>query len=130
MILDELACFNTWSERFNYLIERSEEHNHLPADERTPQNRIDGCTSTTYLKVTLDKQSHILIDSYSNASIPFALTCLLRDIYNGLSINQVRELSTWYSRPIGDNPTPLIDALTPARSIAFLNMIKKISLYL
>lgn len=129
MILDELAIIHTWGERFNYLMVLSEESILLPPEERTSDNRIDGCTSATYLKVSIDTHSRIFIESYSNASIPYALTYLLREVYNGLTKEQAVALGNWYARPIGDNPTPIIEALTPLRSLAFINMIKRITIF-
>ena len=87
-ILEDLAFFDDWEERYSYIIDLGKE---LPAmDEalRTPERLVKGCQSNVWIDVRVDgDQLSFLVDS--DAVIVRGLLVLVMAAYNGKSTSEI-----------------------------------------
>jgi sulfur transfer protein SufE len=118
--IEELGMFDTWTDKFNLLIENfAFQSRELPED--LLRFRIAGCQSRTYFKAE-NMNGYISISGWSNSSIMAGLIVCLKKIFNGIP---VRELS---ENPIDFHvQSGLIDNLTPMRKAAVMEMTGRIS---
>jgi len=88
-ILDDLAFFDDWEERYKYIIELGRE---LPAfDEalQTPARLVKGCQSNVWLDVELRDDS-LYFRVTSDAIIVRGLLALVMAAYNNRTAAQIR----------------------------------------
>lgn len=122
-IVDEFVIFDDWMDRYNYLIELS---NELPViDEKKKNNDylIRGCQS----KVWLDAQyqdGKIIYTADSDAIITKGIIALLIRVLSGRTPQEIMNAKLEFIDQIG-----LKQNLSPTRANGLLSMIKQMRLY-
>ncbi len=65
-LLDELALFQDWTERYEYVISLGKQLPPMPEDLKTPERLIEGCQSQVWLEASCNNgRVHYLADSDS-----------------------------------------------------------------
>ena len=83
-ILDDLAFFDSWEERYKYIIDLGKALPAFPVELQTPERLVKGCQSNVWLEVTGDKNEiEFLVDS--DAVIVKGLLVLVIAAYNSKS---------------------------------------------
>lgn len=80
-ILDDLAFFDSWEERYKYIIDLGKELPAFPAELQTPERLVKGCQSNVWLEIEGNKEKlSFLVDS--DAVIVKGLLVLVLAAYN------------------------------------------------
>lgn len=83
-ILDDLAFFDSWEERYKYIIDLGKALEPFPAELQTPDRLVKGCQSNVWLEISGDKE-HIQFLVDSDAVIVKGLLVLVLAAYNNKS---------------------------------------------
>ena len=119
----DMAMFDSWSGRFNYLISLSEE---LPAEfpEYLLEYRIVGCQSKTCFLPSM-QEGLLYITGWSNSAVMGGIIVAMTAIFNFTSRKEFQAADIDFHTKSG-----LIDNLTPMRRSAVEEMIRRISVLL
>lgn len=83
-ILDDLAFFDSWEERYKYIIDLGKALPAFPEELHTPERLVKGCQSNVWLEIAGDKDNiEFLVDS--DAVIVKGLLVLVLAAYNNKS---------------------------------------------
>ncbi len=87
-ILDDLAFFDSWEERYKYIIDLGKALPAFPQELQTPDRLVKGCQSNVWLEIAGDKDRiEFLVDS--DAVIVKGLLVLVLAAYNNKSAQQI-----------------------------------------
>lgn len=87
-ILDDLAFFDSWEERYKYIIDLGKALPPFPAELQTPDRLVKGCQSNVWLEIGGDNQRiEFLVDS--DAVIVKGLLVLVLAAYNNKSPQEI-----------------------------------------
>lgn len=110
----------SWQERFQYLIEIGYELPEMPEHLKTPSMLIKSCLSSTFFHVSAPG-GKIHIEGWSNAAIPSGLIMMLKNIFEGSTLEEIKETDISFLMQ-----TNLRDNLTGQRKAALDEMINRI----
>jgi len=122
-IIQEFEVFNDWLDKYNFLIELS---NNLPViDEkfRTSEHLIDGCQSKVWLRGEMEG-SRLIFTADSDAIITKGIVSLLIRVLSGREPQEIMDADLYFIDRIG-----LKANLSPTRSNGLLSMLKQMKLY-
>lgn len=122
-IVEEYTEIEDWMDRYQMLIDLGEELPALNADERTPQNLIDGCQSRVWL-VCDEKDGRLYFRGESDALIVKGLVALLLSVVTNHTPQEILDADLYFIPRIG-----LSEHLSPTRSNGLLAMVKQIKMY-
>lgn len=80
-IVDDLAFFDDWEQRYQYIIDLGKHLPGLPEQERTPDRLVKGCQSNVWL-VARKQGGHYKFDVDSDAVIVQGLLALVLAAYD------------------------------------------------
>ena len=87
-ILEDLAFFDSWEERYKYIIDLGKALPAFPAELQTPERLVKGCQSNVWLEIAGDKDKiEFLVDS--DAVIVKGLLVLVLAAYNAKSPQEI-----------------------------------------
>lgn len=87
-ILEDLDFFDSWEERYKYIIDLGKALPPFPAELHTPERLVKGCQSNVWLEIAGDKQNiQFLVDS--DAVIVKGLLVLVIAAYNNKSPQEI-----------------------------------------
>lgn len=87
-ILEDLAFFDSWEERYKYIIDLGKELPPFPAELQTPERLVKGCQSNVWLEINGDREKlSFLVDS--DAVIVKGLLVLVLAAYNDKSPKEI-----------------------------------------
>ena len=122
-IIEEFQVFEDWMDKYNYLIELSNELTALPEQNRTNVNLIEGCQSKVWLVAEYrDGLLHFTADS--DAIITKGIVALLIRVLSGRPPEEIKDAPLFFIDEIG-----LKDHLSPTRANGLLAMVKQMKLY-
>ena len=122
-IIKEFEIFDDWMDKYNYLIELS---NNLPLIDpkyKTKDYLISGCQSRVWLYAEYEN-GIINFTADSNAIITKGIIALLIRIFSGRKPEEIMNVDLYFIDKIG-----LRQNLSPTRSNGLLAFIKQIKLY-
>lgn len=122
-IIDEFVVFDDWMDRYNYLIELS---NDLPEIDPKMKNNdylIRGCQSKVWLNAEF-KNGKIIYTADSDAIITKGIIALLIRVLSNRTPKEIMDTSLDFIDKIG-----LRENLSPTRANGLLSMIKQMKLY-
>ncbi len=122
-IIDEFLIFEDWMDKYNYLIEVSNELPKIDDGRKTQDNLISGCQSNVWLEPEF-KDGRIFFKADSDALITKGLIALLIKVLNGREPQEIIDADLYFIDKIG-----LKENLSPTRSNGLLSMIKQMKLY-
>lgn len=121
-IIEEFTLFDTWDEKYEYIIDMGKKLKPLAPEHKKDENKIKGCQSTVWM-VSEYKDGRVYYYADSDAVIVKGLVSML-----------IRVLSGHTPQEIIDAPLGFIDAigmkqhLAPTRSNGLLSMVKQMKL--
>ncbi len=122
-IIDEFSMFDSWEERYEYLIELGKSLEPIDEIYKTDENLIKGCQSKVWLQAEM-KDGKIYFKADSDAILPKGIAALLVRMFSGQSPQDIMNAQTDFIQEIG-----LQEFLSPTRANGLLAMIKQIKLY-
>jgi cysteine desulfuration protein SufE len=81
-IVEEFALFDSWLERYEYIIELGRKLSGIAPEKRTPEYRVRGCQSQVWFDARRE-DGRIVFEADSDAMIVRGLIALLLRVYSG-----------------------------------------------
>ncbi|GGX45996.1 cysteine desufuration protein SufE [Tateyamaria omphalii] len=122
-IVEDFEFLEDWEDRYRYVIEQGKAMEPLPDALKVPATKVDGCASQVWLHPQIEN-GVFRFDGDSDAMIVKGLIAVLRRLYNGLPVAQVRAVDARAEMArLGLN-----DHLSAQRSNGLRAMIERIQL--
>jgi cysteine desulfuration protein SufE len=120
-IVDTLAFFDSWEERYKYIIELGKELDALEDEHRTEQNLIRGCQSQVWLIHTVE-QGKLRFRADSDAFIVKGLLGVVLAAYNDKTPAEVLafDIESYFEQ------LNLVQHLSATRGNGLKSMVKRI----
>lgn len=122
-IIREFEIFDDWLDKYEYLIELSNNLPLIKPEYKTNEYLINGCQSKVWLRADFD-QNKILFTADSDAVITKGIIALLIRVLSDRDPIDIIDTDLYCIDRIG-----LRENLSPTRSNGLLAMIKKMKLY-
>lgn len=122
-IIEEFSWFETWEEKYEYIIELGKKLPPLAEHHKMEQNRIKGCQSTVWL-VANYQNGLVFYEADSDSVIVKGLISMLIRVLSGHSPNDILQARLDFISEIG-----MMTHLAQTRSNGLLSMIKQIKNY-
>ncbi len=106
-------------QRYEQLILYGQKLPPFPPEDKIPENKVSGCVSQVYVTARLDEQGKVQFAGDSDALISKGFVGLLVTALNGLSPEEVVQISPDFIQETG-----LVASLTPSRANGFMNVFK------
>ena len=119
-ISQEFEIFDTWMEKYEYLIDLGKQLEKFPDEWKTEDNKIHGCQSSVWFKTGLENNL-FTCSAVSDSAIVSGLIALLMRIYNNKNPRDIVETEPSFISLIG-----LSEHLSTTRNNGLNLMIKKI----
>ncbi len=120
-IIDALGFFDTWEERYKYIIDLGKELPPMAPEKKDEQHLVRGCQSQVWIDVARDGDRWWFFAD-SDAFIVKGLLGVVLAAYNGKTTNEVRsfDIESYFSS-LG-----LLSHLSPTRGNGLRAMVKRI----
>ena len=89
-IVDTLSFFDSWEDRYKYIIDLGRELPELAAEQRTEDNLVRGCQSQVWLG-SRREGDRLYFDADSDAFIVKGLLAVVLAAYNGKRADEIRD---------------------------------------
>ena len=122
-IVDAFSLFDTWEEKYEYIIDLGKQLTPLDEKYKKPENIIKGCQSTVWL-VTDYANGKIFYKADSDAVIVKGLISMLVKVLSGHTPDEILDAKLDFIREIG-----MMNHLAQTRSNGLLAMIKQMKNY-
>lgn len=119
-IFQEFEIFDTWMEKYEYLIDLGKQLENFPDEWKTEDNKIHGCQSSVWFKTGLENNL-FTCSAVSDSAIVSGLIALLMRIYNNKNPRDIIETEPSFISLIG-----LSEHLSTTRNNGLNLMIKRI----
>lgn len=122
-IQESFGFFDSWEDKYRFLIDLGRQLDHLPAEDRIEQNLVRGCQSQVWLVPRYDADAdrlHLAIDS--DAHIVRGLIAITLACYDGQSPSTIMAFDI--ESLFGD--LDLVAHLSPSRGNGLRAMVAKI----
>lgn len=123
-LIENFALFDSWEDRYQYLIDLGKNIPPLPKELKTDEYKVRGCTSQVWFVPNDEeiKKGKISFDGESDAFIVSGLIAILQIIYNGKTVEEAKSINMEdIFKKLG-----LEGHLSPTRRNGFFSMIQKI----
>ncbi|MDR2628161.1 MAG: SufE family protein [Dysgonamonadaceae bacterium] len=122
-IIEELAVFDDWMDKYAYLIELGNSLPPLDEKYKTPNNLIEGCQSRVWLQADYvgDK---IVFSAESDAVIVKGIVSMLIKILSNQTPEDILNADLYFIEKAS-----LKEHLSPTRSNGLVSMVKQMKLY-
>ena len=119
-ISEEFEIFDTWMEKYEYLIDLGKKLETFPSDQMIDENKVHGCQSSVWFVTSLE---HGLFQckATSDSAIVSGLIALLMRIYNNQKPSEILAAEPEFISKIG-----LDEHLSPTRNNGLNVMIQRI----
>lgn len=122
-IVEDFSLFDTWEEKYEYLIEIGKKLQPLEEKYKLEENIIKGCQSTVWL-VAHSENGRVYFKADSDAVIVKGLVSLLIHVLSGHTPQEILDSSLDFLEKIG-----MMSHLAQTRSNGLLAMIKQMKNY-
>ena len=122
-IVDEFSLFDSWDDKYEYIIDLGKKLPHLDEKYKLDENRVRGCQSTVYLVADF-RNGHIFFKADSDAVIVKGLISMLVRVLSGHTPDEIAEAKLDFIREIG-----MMTHLAQTRSNGLLAMVKQMKNY-
>ncbi len=117
---DELAVFDDWMDRYQYIIELGRKLPAYPEDWADDAHRIAGCQSKVWLNVA-NRDGALFLAGASDAAIVSGLVALMLRVYSGRTPAEILATDPVFLKDLG-----LIEALSTNRGNGIAAMARRI----
>ena len=124
-IIEEFEAFDDWLDRYQLIIDYAKEltKDPLPEEDKTDQNKIDGCQSTVWFTCRME-EGKIWYKGDSDALLVKGIVALLLSVLSGHTPKEIIDADLYFIDRIG-----LREHLSPTRSNGVAAMLKQMRLY-
>ena len=117
---DELAVFDDWMERYQFIIELGRKLPAFPDEWADDAHRVPGCQSRVWMEGTL-ADGRLYLAGTSDAAIVSGLIALLLRVYSGRTPDEIVATDPAFLKDLG-----LLEALSTNRGNSIAAMARKI----
>lgn len=122
-LVEDFSLFETWDEKYEYIIELGKKLPLLGEEHKTLENKIKGCQSSVWL-VAEEKDGLVFFYADSDSVIVKGLVSLLIKVLSGQSPDTIINFRLDFMEKIG-----LMKHLAQTRSNGLLAMVKQMKFY-
>lgn len=122
-IVEEFALFDSWDDKYEYIIDLGKNLEPLAPEYKVDQNRVRGCQSTVYLHAEY-KDGRIFFEADSDAVIVKGLISMLIRVLSGHTPDEISTAPLDFINRIG-----MMSHLAQTRSNGLLSMVKQMKNY-
>ena len=122
-IIEAFSWFETWEEKYEYIIELGKKLPELEDQYKVEENIIKGCQSTVWL-VAHYENGKVVYKADSDAIIVKGLISMLISVLSGHSPDEILDAKMDFIRKIG-----MMNHLAQTRSNGLVAMVKQIKNY-
>lgn len=122
-IVEEFSLFDSWDDKYEYIIDLGKRLPPLEAQHKTDENRVRGCQSTVWL-VAEYKNGRIYYRAESDAIIVKGLISMLIRVLSGQTPDSIVAAKLEFLSEIG-----MMKHLAQTRSNGLLSMVKQMKNY-
>jgi cysteine desulfuration protein SufE len=122
-IVDEFSLFESWDDKYEYIIDLGKKLAPLEAQHKTDENKVKGCQSTVWL-VADEADGKIYYRAESDAVIVKGLISMLIRVLSGQQAQDIIDAKLDFINQIG-----MMSHLAQTRSNGLLAMIKQMKNY-
>jgi cysteine desulfuration protein SufE len=119
-IIDEFQFFDSWMDKYQYLIDLGKELDPLEDAEKSENNLVRGCQSQVWMVVDGDAD-HVTIRANSDAAIVSGLIALVVRLYSDSSAEDIIKTEPEFVEAIG-----LSQHLSPTRANGLASMLQRL----
>ena len=119
-IIDEFPFFDSWMDKYQYLIDLGKELEPLTDSEKNEGNLVRGCQSQVWMVVDGDA-NHVNIRANSDAAIVSGLIALVVRLYSDASATEIVTTEPEFVEAIG-----LSQHLSPTRANGLASMLQRL----
>jgi cysteine desulfuration protein SufE len=122
-IIESFSLFDTWEEKYEYIIDLGKKLPALDDKYKLPENIIKGCQSTVWLVADYN-DGKIFFKADSDAVIVKGLVSMLIEVLSGHTPDEILNAKLDFIREIG-----MMNHLAQTRSNGLLAMVKQMKNY-
>ena len=122
-IVEEFALFDSWDDKYEYIIDLGKRLTPLDPKVKTDENRVRGCQSSVWLTADYMK-GRLFFMADSDAMIVKGLISMLIRVLSGRTADEIIEAKMDFIREIG-----MTTHLAQTRSNGLLSMVKQMKHY-
>jgi len=122
-IIEEFSFFDSWDDKYEYIIELGKKLAPLDPVFKTDENRVRGCQSSVWL-VAEFRDGRIFYKAESDAMIVKGLISMLIRVLSGRTPDEIIEARLDFIREIG-----MTTHLAQTRSNGLLSMVRQMKNY-
>jgi len=122
-IIEEFSGFDDWMDKYQLLIDLSNEQEPLDEKYKTESNLIDGCQSRVWLQADYN-DGLIHFSAESDALIVKGIVALLIRVLSDHTPQEILDADLYFIEEIG-----LKEHLSPTRSNGLVAMVKQMRMY-
>jgi cysteine desulfuration protein SufE len=119
-LIDEFELFDSWLDRYQYLIDLGRKLPEFPADWQIEEYKLHGCQSQVWLKA-VEADGKLTFRAISDSAIVSGLIAVLMRVYSGRTASDILATPPDFIDAIG-----LHEHLSPTRSNGLHAMIDAI----
>ena len=90
-VIDDFDFFDDWEDKYRYVIEEGKKMPLLDESLKVDSNKVNGCASQVWLHFS--NTDKLYFDGDSDAIIVKGLIALLRKLYNGTPIKDIKNIN-------------------------------------
>jgi cysteine desulfuration protein SufE len=117
---DELAVFDDWMDRYQYIIEMGRKLPPFPQEWMDDRHRVPGCQSKVWMEAVL-QDGRLWFAGASDAAIVSGLVALLLRVYSGRTPAEIAATDPVFLKEFG-----LLEALSTNRGNGVAAMARKL----
>jgi cysteine desulfuration protein SufE len=122
-ITDEFSFFESWQDKYEYIIELGKKLKGYPEDKQTDEYKVKGCQSSVWL-VTEETDGKVYFKADSDSTIVKGLIALLIRVLNGRTPDEIINTKLEFIAKTG-----LQQHLAQTRANGLSAMIKQMKMY-
>lgn len=122
-IIEAFSLFDTWEEKYEYIIDLGKKLPPLAAIHMTDDNRVRGCQSTVWLTASYE-QGRVVFEADSDAIIVKGLISMLIRVLSGHTPDDILQTELGFIDEIG-----MTSHLAQTRSNGLRAMVKQMKNY-
>jgi cysteine desulfuration protein SufE len=122
-IIDEFGLFDSWDDKYEYIIDLGKRLPVLDLHYKTDENRVRGCQSSVWLAAEY-KDGRLFYQADSDALIVKGLISMLIRVLSGRTADEIIDARLDFIREIG-----MTTHLAQTRSNGLLSMVKQMKHY-
>ena len=119
-ISEEFEIFDTWMEKYEYIIDLGKKLENFPSDQMIDENKVHGCQSSVWFVTSLE-DGLFRCKATSDSAIVSGLIALLLRIYDNQKPSEIVQTEPKFISMIGLN-----EHLSPTRNNGLNLMIARI----